>query len=460
MLDRIKRHFESFNQELPLKESKNLTQRDLSYINSLSAAVVQTSPIRLRWVLFSFAITITLFIIWSAFAHVDEIARGSGKVVPSGQNQVVQNLEGGIISEILVVEGEIVKKDQILLRISNEKNLSTALSNELKADYFTAKIKRLEAELKRSEFIVSLGEDEALNEFLQNERELFSTNKKQLASKINILKDQISQKRSQLADAKQTIEHSRFSLDAIDKEVDMTRPMVERGIRSQVDFLKLQREQSDARQKLQSAKLSVERIEAEIAELNKKISETNEAYDSETRSKLNETYTQLRDIEANKIASSDQVERTIIKAPSNGIVQKLYVNTIGGSIKPAQELLEIVPTDHKLIVEVKILPKDIAFIYQDQKAIVKFSAFDFSIFGGLEGRVVGISPDTITEKDDKTFYIVRIETEKNYIQKDEIQKQIIPGMVADVDIITGKKSILDYILKPILKTKTYTFSER
>lgn len=460
MLDRIKRHFESFNQELPLKESKNLTQRDLSYINSLSAAVVQTSPIRLRWVLFSFAITITLFIIWSAFAHVDEIARGSGKVVPSGQNQVVQNLEGGIISEILVVEGEIVKKDQILLRISNEKNLSTALSNELKADYFTAKIKRLEAELKRSEFIVSLGEDEALNEFLQNERELFSTNKKQLASKINILKDQISQKRSQLADAKQTIEHSRFSLDAIDKEVDMTRPMVERGIRSQVDFLKLQREQSDARQKLQSAKLSVDRIEAEIAELNKKISETNEAYDSETRSKLNETYTQLRDIEANKIASSDQVERTIIKAPSNGIVQKLYVNTIGGSIKPAQELLEIVPTDHKLIVEVKILPKDIAFIYQDQKAIVKFSAFDFSIFGGLEGRVVGISPDTITEKDDKTFYIVRIETEKNYIQKDEIQKQIIPGMVADVDIITGKKSILDYILKPILKTKTYTFSER
>ncbi len=460
MLDRIKRHFESFNQELPLKESKNLTQRDLSYINSLSAAVVQTSPIRLRWVLFSFAITITLFIIWSAFAHVDEIARGSGKVVPSGQNQVVQNLEGGIISEILVVEGEIVKKDQILLRISNEKNLSTALSNELKADYFTAKIKRLEAELKRSEFIVSLGEDEALNEFLQNERELFSTNKKQLASKINILKDQISQKRSQLADAKQIIEHSRFSLDAIDKEVDMTRPMVERGIRSQVDFLKLQREQSDARQKLQSAKLSVERIEAEIAELNKKISETNEAYDSETRSKLNETYTQLRDIEANKIASSDQVERTIIKAPSNGIVQKLYVNTIGGSIKPAQELLEIVPTDHKLIVEVKILPKDIAFIYQDQKAIVKFSAFDFSIFGGLEGRVVGISPDTITEKDDKTFYIVRIETEKNYIQKDEIQKQIIPGMVADVDIITGKKSILDYILKPILKTKTYTFSER
>ena len=152
--------------------------------------------------------------------------------------------------------------------------------------------------------------------------------------------------------------------------------------------------------------------------------------------------------------------RTTVRAPSNGIVQKLYVNTIGGSIKPAQELLEIVPTDHGLIVEVKILPKDIGFIYLDQKAIVKFSAFDFSIFGGLDGKVIGISPDTITEKDNKTFYIVRIETEKNFIGDLENSKHIIPGMVADVDILTGKKSVLDYILKPILKTKTYTFTER
>ena len=240
----------------------------------------------------------------------------------------------------------------------------------------------------------------------------------------------------------------------------MTKPMVEKGIRSQVDFLKLQREQSDAKQKLQSSILSISKIDSEIKEINKKIDETYQINDSQVREKLNETITSLKDLEANSTASTDQVLRTIVKSPSNGIVQKLHVNTIGGAIKPAQDLIEIVPTDYNLIIEVKILPKDIAFIYHGQKAIVKFSAYDFSIYGGLDGHVINISPDTITEKDDKTYYLVRIETEKNYIGEKDKQMKIIPGMIADVDIITGKKTILDYILKPILKTKQYTFTER
>jgi adhesin transport system membrane fusion protein len=407
-----------------------------------------------------FCITIFLFITRAAFAEIDEIARGSGKVVPNGQNQIVQNLEGGIVQEILVKEGDIVEKDQVLIRISNEKGTSTAMSNEIKSYYLQAQIKRLEAELKRAPFEYTKGENQELNEFLDNENELYLTNQKQLESKISILKEQIKQKENDLKDAKQTIEHMKFSVGAISKEVTMTKPMVERGIRSQVDFLKLQREESDAKNKLQSVTLSVDKINSEILELNKKIDETNEINDATIREKLNEAINNLKDVEANKLASSDQVARTVVKSPSNGIVQKLHINTVGGSIKPAQDLLEIVPTDSNLIVEVKILPKDIAFIYQGQKAIVKFSAFDFSIFGGLDGHVINISPDTIVEKDEKTFYIVRIETEKNYIGDEKNQKHIIPGMIADVDILTGKKTVLDYILKPILKTKTYTFTER
>ena len=334
------------------------------------------------------------------------------------------------------------------------------MSNEIKSYYLQAQIKRLEAELKRAPFEYTKGENEELNEFLDNENELYITNQKQLESKISILKEQIKQKENDLKDAKQTIEHMKFSVGAISKEVTMTKPMVERGIRSQVDFLKLQREESDAKNKLQSVTLSVDKINSEILELNKKIDETNEINDATIREKLNEAINNLKDVEANKLASSDQVARTVVKSPSNGIVQKLHINTVGGSIKPAQDLLEIVPTDSNLIVEVKILPKDIAFIYQGQKAIVKFSAFDFSIFGGLDGHVINISPDTIVEKDEKTFYIVRIETEKNYIGEEKNQKYIIPGMKADVDILTGKKTVLDYILKPILKTKQYTFTER
>ena len=450
----------AFFGKTPTLSKKDLNENDYEYMNSLSAAVLHTGSRKLHWVLISFLLTITIFIIWASIAQIDEIARGTGKVVPNGQNQIVQNLEGGIVSEILVKEGDSVVKDQILIKISNEKSSSTVASNDLKSYYLQAQIKRLQAELKRETFTYKLTDNQQLNTFFNNENELYLTNKKQLESTIQILKEQIKQKENELKDSRQTIKHMQFSVDAISKEVEMTRPMVARGIRSQVDFLKLQREQSEARQKLQSINLSIPRIESEILEINKKIDETNQINDSQTREKLNETITSLRDLEANSVASTDQVERTIVKSPSNGIVQKLHINTIGGSIKPAQDLIEIVPTDYKLIVEVKISPKDIAFIYHGQKAIVKFSAYDFSIYGGLDGNVINISPDTITEKDDKTYYLVRIETEKNFIGDKEKSMKIIPGMVADVDIITGKKTILDYILKPILKTKQYTFTER
>jgi adhesin transport system membrane fusion protein len=456
----LKEIYTAFFEKTPKLSKKILNKNDYEYMNSLSAAVIHTRSKKLHWVLISFLITITIFIIWASIAKIDEIARGTGKVVPNGQNQIVQNLEGGIVSEILVKEGAFVEKDQILIKISNEKSNSTAASNELKSLYLQAQIKRLESELKRELFTFEKSDNQQLNDFLNNENELYLTNKKQLESKILILKEQIKQKENEVKDARQTIEHLRFSVNAISKEVEMTKPMVDRGIRSQVDFLKLQREQSDARQKLQSVNLSIPRIESEILEINKKIDETYQINDSQVREKLNETITSLKDLEANSVASTDQVERTIVKSPSNGIVQKLYINTIGGAIKPAQDLIEIVPTDYKLIVEVKILPKDIAFIYQGQKAIVKFSAYDFSIYGGLSGKVINISPDTTTEKDDKTYYLVRIETERNYIGEKNKQMKIIPGMVADVDIMTGKKTILDYILKPILKTKQYTFTER
>ena len=452
--------FKAFFEKTPKISKKSLNPNDYEYMNSLSAAIIHTRPKTLHWVLMAFLVTITFFLIWASIAKIDEIARGSGKVVPNGQNQVVQNLEGGIVSEILIKEGDFVEKDQILIKISNEKSNSTAASNELKSFYLQAQIKRLESVLKKEPFIFEASDNKDLQDFLKNENELYLTNKKQLESKIMILKEQIRQKENELKDARQTINHMKFSVDAISKEVEMTKPMVEKGIRSQVDFLKLQREQSDARQKLQSVVLSISKIDSEILEINKKIDETYQINDSETRQKLNEIITSLRDLEANSIASTDQVFRTIVKAPSNGIVQKLHINTIGGSVKPAQDLIEIVPTDYKLIVEVKLLPKDIAFIYHGQKAIVKFSAYDFSIYGGLDGHVINISPDTITEKDDKTYYLVRIETEKNFIGDKEKSMKIIPGMVADVDIITGKKTILDYILKPILKTKQYTFTER
>lgn len=448
-----------FDQSIELPKTP-LNQKDYEYMNSLSAAVMQTQPNRLHWVLVAFVVTIFLFIIWASFAQIDEISRGNGKVVPSGQNQILQNLEGGIISEILVKEGDFVKQGQILIRINNEKSESTMASSTLKALALQAQNLRLQAELQQIPFEYKRTDDEQMNQFLENEERMYAINKQQLESQVQILKEQLNQKNSQLQDAIQSKEHLEISLSMITKEVEMTEPMVKRGIRSQVDFLKLQREQNDAKQKFHSSILTIDKTKSEIKEIETKINEVYEANKVKVREQFNEKMSELKELQATSVAYKDQVLRTTVKSPSNGIVQKLHVNTIGGAIKPAQDLIEIVPTDYNLIVEVKILPSDIAFIYQGQKAIVKFSAYDFSIFGGLQGSVVNISPDTITEKDDKTYYLVRIQTEKNYLGSENNPMKIIPGMIADADIITGKKSILDYILKPILKTKQYTFTER
>lgn len=240
----------------------------------------------------------------------------------------------------------------------------------------------------------------------------------------------------------------------------MTKPMVAKGVRSKVEFLKLLREQNDVEDKYNATKQSIPRLKAAIKEIESQIKEQKYKFQSDARTKLSDALTKLEALRADSTALKDQVRRTIVRSPMNGIVQNIFVNTIGGVIKPGEDIMEIVPTDDTLLVEVKIKPKDIAFIYYGQKAIVKFTAYDFSIYGGMEGKVVLISPDTVKDEKGNVFYTVRIKTDKNALVHKGEKLKIIPGMTTSVDIITGKKSVLDYILKPILKTKQYTFTER
>ncbi|MEJ5168338.1 MAG: HlyD family type I secretion periplasmic adaptor subunit [Arcobacteraceae bacterium] len=437
-----------------------LTEQDYEFINSLSAAVLQIRPNRLHWVLVYVGISLFAFVVWASFAPIDEIARGTGVVVPSGQNQVIQNLEGGIVSEILVREGDFVEKDQVLIKISNEKSSSNYQSTYIKKLAYQAEIARLNAQLEQKPFEIIETTDEELLKFMENERNLYETNQQQLESKLQILKEQLNQKESDLKDAKQTADHLRVSLNLIKKEVEMTIPMLEKGLKPQVEFLQLQRQENDAKLKLQSANLAIPKLESEINEINKRIDETYQNYFIKTRERLNEITASSKELDATSMAYEDQVTRTNVKSPLNGVVQKLHINTIGGAIKPAQDLIEIVPTDSVLVVEVKIKPKDIAFIYTGQQAKVKFSAYDFSIYGSLDGKVINISPDTVTDKENQTYYIVRVETDQGYIGTMDKQLKIIPGMTTNVDILTGKKTVMDYILKPILKTKQYSFKER
>jgi adhesin transport system membrane fusion protein len=287
---------------------------------------------------------------------------------------------------------------------------------------------------------------------------LYQTNKKQLTSTLEVLREQLQQKRNTQEDAKSKKYHLSKSLKMIRQEIDMTKPMVERGIASQVDLLRLEKEENNAMDEFKSTKFAIERLDSEIQEVLHKVDETKLSFAAKAKEQLNESMTEYKRVISNAKALEDQVTRTIVRAPRDGIVQELFVHTIGGVVKPGDNLVEIVPSDEKLLVNAKIKPSDIAFIYPSQKAIVKFTAYDFSIYGGMNAKVVSISPDTVKDKDGNTYYIVRIETLKSELKgKKEIK--IIPGMTAQVDILTGKKSILSYILKPILKTKQYAFSE-
>ena len=442
------------------KINKNLSTHDYEFMNSLSAAVMQVTPKKIRVVLYFWLIAIFGFIVWANFALIDEIARGNGEVTPSGENQIIQNLEGGIVQEILVKEGQNVIKGQILLKIDNQKSSSSFNANSIKADSIEAKILRLKAESSGKKFIVSKKLQQKIPVFVENEKSLYTTNMKQIKSKLNALDEQYSQKKNELSEARTQLKHLKASLVMINKEVKMTKPMVQRGVSSKRDFLKLQREANEIDSRYTATKDSIPRLKSAIKEVKSRKNEILLMFKSEAKVKLNEAVAELRGLRSNYAALKDQVSRTVVRSPMNGVVQKLFINTVGGVLKPGADIMEIVPSDQALLVEVKIKPSDIAFIYFGQKAIVKFSAYDFSIYGGLEGKVVLISADTIKDKNNDVFYTVRIKTNKNYIGDKSKPLKIITGMTVNVDIITGRKSVLDYILKPILKTKQYTFTER
>ena len=441
------------------KRRESLTERELEYLESLSAAVLHSTPRRSRLVLYFWLLTVALFLLWASIAKVDEIVRAHGKIVPSGENKVLQNLEGGIVESIDVKEGETVKKGQVLLRIKNMRSRSELEGYLSKYYELAARAARLKAQAKNEplEFDKALAEEHP--ELVERERSLYNANMGRLKAELETLRKQMRQKQLLLAEAKKKLKNLKKSYALIEEEVKMSEPMVKEGVKSKVDFLKLQREANAIRTEIDSVKASIPRLQSAIAEIRSRIEEQKLKFESESERKMNETLGEMERVMAKIKAFEDTVARTVVRSPVDGIVKKLYVHTIGGVVKPGMDLVEIVPMDKNLIAEVKVSPKDIAFIYPGQKALVKFTAYDYAIYGGLKGKVVGISPDTVTDKKDRTFYIVRIETDSNYLLSGGKRLKIIPGMVVDADIVTGKRTILDYLLKPLLHSKDYIFTE-
>lgn len=435
-------------------------ENDYNFMRSLSAAVLEDSPSKLRSVLLFWIITVVFLLLWAGFSSIDELVRGDGQVVPGGENQMIQHLEGGILSEILVKEGQKVKGGDTVLKIENIKSASTYESSQYKSAEVRAKIIRLRAEALGVGFNPSAADMREIPEQIAQERSAYMANQEYINSQISSLNDLYRQKQSELAEAKSRIAESKRSLAFIREEIAMTEPMVAQGIKPRVEFLQLQRQASDIQERYNAVVTSIPRLNAAMNEITNKIRQARGEFTSKARIELAGAQTEVKRVGAESSALQDEVTRAEIKSPINGIVQKLYVNTLGGVIKPGDNLIEIVPTEGGLLAEAKIKPADIAFIYPGQDAIVKVTAYDYSIYGSLHGKVVTISPDTVTDKQDNIYYVVKIQTDKKYLGTKERPLKIIPGMMINVDIVTGKKTILQYILKPIIKAKQYTFSER
>lgn len=442
------------------KKKFSFDANDYHFMRSISAAVLEDTPHKLRSVLIFWLITVFIFFLWAALAPIDEIVRGDGKVIPGGENQMIQHLEGGMLSEIMVKEGQKVKADDILLKVDNLKSSSTYESSQFKSAELRAKIVRLRAESTGGAFAPSAADVKEIPMQIMQERSLFVSNQESLNSQIASLRDLYQQKQGELIEAQGRINEQKHALDFIREEVAISEPMVAQGIKPRVEFLKLQRELSDVSERYNGVRSSIPRLRSAINEINSKIRAARSEYVTKARLELNEAVTESQRVGAESSALADQVTRTVIKSPINGIVQKLYVNTVGGVIKPGDNLIEIVPTEGGLLIEAKVKPSDIAFIYPGQKAVIKVTAYDFSVYGSLDGVVSTISPDTETDEKENVYYIVRVQTNKKYLGTKEKPLKIIPGMMVNVDIITGEKTVLEYILKPLLKAKQYTFSER
>ena len=442
------------------RRPRGVTEKELAFLNSRSAAVLEKTALNSRVFLWITLLTVAVFIVWSDHAMIDEVVKGSGKIVPSSQIKTIQNLEGGIVKEILIKEGDLVKKGEPLLKMQDLYFSSTFEQNRLKYDEMFAKAVRLKAEAYGGPFIAPEGSTETQLALIEKERSLYESNKQQLAKSMAILNAQLEQRDNELKETREHFKELSNEMALVQKQIAINEPLVKKRIVPEVDFLKLQRDANNVQQQLTQTRHQITTMKSMIEEAKNKREEAKLAFENKAKEELNGIESDMQQSKESQAALKDQVSRTLVRSPVDGIIKKLYVTTIGGVVTPGMKMMDILPTGDSLLVEVKVQPSDIAFLYPDQRAVIKVTAYDFAIYGGLTGRVVRISPDSINEPDGKTYYQVWIETDKTFLGTVENPLRLIPGMVVNAEIVTGKKSILDYLLKPLLRTKDNAFKER
>lgn len=403
---------------------QNVNSNDIEYMRDLHAAMLHQSAPKVVWALYLIALIVVCGLVWAAYAEVEEITEGEGKVIPISGEQIIQNLEGGILAELNVKEGQVVEKGQVLLKIDATRATASYQESYNKMVALLGSVTRLRAEVYGRDLVFP-SEVNAHPDIVRNERESFNSRQRALEQSVTGLER---------------------SLALIDKEVEMTTPLVAKGLISDLELIKSKRQANEIRLQITERK-------------NKFIAEANQ--------ELSRVESELSQARENAIGRQDTMKRTLVRAPVKGTVKNIKVTTIGGVIPAATDIMEIVPFDDQLLIEAKISPKDVAFLRPGLEATVKISAYDYSIYGGLNGTLEHISPDTLREERPSAaraglgdvYYKVIVRTSSASLKRGGKEFAIIPGMTANVQIKTGTKTILEYLLKPVFKARE-AFRER
>jgi len=403
-------------------------------------------------------LTLGVLIFWASTAEIDEVVRGEGKVVPSRQVQIVQSLDGGVVQEILVRPGDKVVKNQVLLRIDPTRYSSSLGENRAEALALKAKVARLEAIANDTLYQAPPDVVEQAPSLAEQEAHVWRARTRELNANMDVAREQLNQRQQELRSTIANRDQAATACSLSSREYSMTKPLLASGAVSQVDLLRLQRDVAKYCGDQKSAAAQIDKIQAAIQEAQAKLSETEVTFRNQARTELSDARAKLSSLLEGQIALADRVTSSNIRSPVNGTVKTLAANTIGGVVQPGKDIMEIVPSDDTLLLEVRVNPRDIGFLYPGQKAEVKFTAYDFSIYGGLQGHVEEIGADSITDEKGNSYYLVKVRTEKSYVGSDE--RPIIPGMMAEVHILTGKRTLMQYLLKPVLRAHSNAFRER
>lgn len=430
---------------------------DLDWAGDADLARLQQEPLRARTLLNFSLVTLILLLFWAGNAQIDEVTRGEGKVVPTRQLQVVQSFDGGVVQELLVKEGQVVQAGDLLLRIDSTRFESGAQENKVTLLALQAKALRLQALTQGTPFLPSLQLLKEAGETVEAERRLYESRRSEIAAQISIAQSQLAQRQQELSEVRAKRDQAARGFELTQQEYNATKPLVKTGAVSEVEILRLERDMARLRGDRDQAAAQIERVQEAINEATRKIQEVELNSRNQMRTELADTMSKIGSLTQGSKALADKVKLSEVKSPVRGTVKRLLVNTVGGVVLPGKEVIEIVPSDDALIMEARIKPADIAFLRPGQEALVKFTAYDFSIYGGLAADLEQIGADSITDEKGNSYYVVRLRTRKTKLGEN---LPIIPGMVAEVDIKTGKKTVLSYLIKPVLRAKANALSEK